>query len=356
MEKHPRFEAEALCRLVREVLIRCGMPRDDAAISAEILVDADLRGIDSHGVAHLASHTAYAGGLRSGLVNPRPNWRIVTETPTTALVDGDEGLGLVVAYRAMELAIRKAEEYRLGMVAVANSRHFGAAGYYSMMALPHDMIGISMTNTNPVVLPTYGRERRLGTNAMSFAAPAEEEPPYVLDMATTAVAAGKLEIARRKGESIPHGWVVDQEGDPTTDPDDYWRGGALLPLGSTPELSSYKGYGLSLLVDILCGVLSGVGFSAELSRDKRHSGHFFGAIRIDSFRPVGEFKTMMDEMLRTMRQTPTVPGAERVLVPGQKEHEAFQVRSREGIPLHPEVVEGLKGLAEELGVDFPPQV
>ncbi|MFQ5873324.1 MAG: Ldh family oxidoreductase, partial [Dehalococcoidia bacterium] len=348
MENYSRFRVEELRRFVRDVFVHYGIPDDDAAIGAEILVDADLRGIDSHGVAHLASHVAYAAGLQSGLVNPRPRWRVVKETATTALMDGDGGLGLIVAYRAMELAIRKAGEGGVGMVTVANSRHFGAAGYYSMMALPHDMIGISMTNTVPVMLPTYGRERKVGSNAFSFAVPTAEEPPFVLDIATSAVAVGKLELARREGEPIPQGWTVDKEGNPTVDPNDYWKGGALLPLGSSPELSSHKGYGLGILVDILAGVLSGVGFSAVLSREEYKMGHFFGAVCIDSFRPVDDFKAMMDDMLRNLRSTPPAEGAERVLVPGQKEHETLQVRSRQGRPLHPQVVGSLKELAGEL--------
>ena len=324
MDTSPRYRADDLRRLTREILTRCGMTSRDASISADVLIDTDLRGIDSHGIAHLSSHNAYVPGLR-----------------------------LVVAYNAMKLAIEKAEANGVAMVAVTNSHHYGAAGYYSMMALPHDMIGISMTNASPAVLPTFGLERRLGTNAISFAVPAGEEPPYVLDMATSTVAVGKLELARRRGEPIPLGWAVDKHGAGTTDPNDYWDGGALLPLGSTPELSSFKGYGLGILVDILSGVLSGVGFGAALSREDRTVGHFLGAIRIESFRPVEDFKEMMDDMIRSLRSTPTGLGDERVLVPGLKEHETYQERSRTGIPLHPEVRDSLKGLADELGIQFP---
>ena len=355
MEKYPRFKAEDLRCFVQEALVRCDIPSDDAVIAADVLVDTDLRGNDSHGVAHLGTHYAYVKGLRNGLVNPRPQCRTVQESPTTALVDGDRGFGPVVAYRAMELAIRKAELEGIGMVTVTNGRHFGAAGYYSMMALSSDSIGLTMTNSAALVLPTYGREPRVGTNAISFAVPAGEEPPYILDIATSTVAVGKLEIARRKGEPIPVGWAVDKDRCPTTDPNEYWRGGALLPLGTSAQLSSHKGYGLAVLVDILAGVLSGVGFGAVLSREDGIVGHFFGAIDISRFRLVNEFKAMMDDMIRTLRSTAPAPGEERVLVPGQKEHEAFQDRSLLGIPLHAEVVGSLKEVARDLGIDFPAQ-
>ncbi len=353
MTGYLRYKAEDLRVLAAEVFGHLQLPPGDARLAAEVLVDADLRGIDSHGIAHLPAHRSYAGGLQKGIVNPHPDWKVVRETPTTALVDGDGGLGLLVAHRGMELAIEKGSRSGIGMVSVTNSRHFGAAGYYAAMALPHDMIGLAMTNTPPVMVPTFGVERRLGSNAMSFAAPTDKEPPYVLDMASTAVAVGKLEIARRKGEAIPQGWAIDGDGNPTNNPNSYWEGGGLLPLGSSVELSNHKGYGLAILVDILSGVLSGAGFGALLSRETLEMSHFFGAIRVDAFRPVDEFKTMMDEMLATLKATPTLEGEERVLVPGQKEHETFLERSRLGIPLHPNVVDSLAELAGELGIRFP---
>ena len=277
MSEYTRFDAADLHRLAQVILTGCGMTAEDADIGAGVLLYADLRGIDSHGVAHLSAHQSYVRGLKNGNVNPRPALRTVNETPTTALLDGDGGLGPVVAHRAMEKAIAKARESGVGMVGVANSRHFGSAGYYSEMALEHDMIGIAMTQASPAVLPTRGAARKLGTNAISFAIPAGDEPPFVMDMATSAVAVGKLELARRKSEPIPLGWAVDSQGRDTTDPNDYWAGGALVPLGSTPELSSHKGFALGMLVDILSGVLTGAGFGAVMSREKRPVGHFVGA-------------------------------------------------------------------------------
>ena len=353
MNEYTYFDSGELHRLASSILEGSGMSGEDAKIGADVLLYADLRGIDSHGVAHLSAHQSYVKGLKNGNVNPYPNLKTISESPTIALLDGDGGLGPVLGHRAMEKAIEKARASGVGLVGVSNSRHYGSAGYYAEMALPHDMIGISMTQASPAVLPTFGGKRKLGTNAMSFAIPAGEEPSYVLDMATSAVAVGKLELARRKSEEIPVGWAVDSEGRDTTDPNDYWNGGALVPLGSMPELSSHKGFGLGMLVDILCGVLTGVGFGATMSREKRAVGHFLGAFRVDGFRPVAEFKSMMDEMIRDMRSTPRINDEQPVLIPGQKEHEIRQERLRDGVPLHAEVVEALQAFAEEFGIDFP---
>lgn len=353
MNETTRFDACDLHGLARSILMGCGVSHEDAEVAAGVLLYADLRGIDSHGVAHLAAHQSYVAGLRNGNVNPRPDVKTVRDSGTQALLYGDGGLGAVVGHRAMELAIEKAGEFGVGLVGASDSRHYGSAGYYSEMALAHDMIGIAMTQASPAVLPTHGAKRKLGTNAISFAIPAGEELPYVLDMATSAVAVGKLELARRKGERIPVGWAVDSQGRDTTDPNDYWDGGALVPLGSSPELSSHKGFGLGMLVDILSGVLTGVGFGATMSREKRVVGHFFGAFRVDGFRPVEEFKAMMDEMIRDMRSTPPVRQGQPVLIPGQIEHDTRLERLEKGVPLHGEVVEALQGYAREFGIEFP---
>ena len=353
MNEYTYFDSIDLHRLARSVLEGCGMGSEDSDIAANVLIYADLRGIDSHGVAHLSAHQSYVPGLKNGNINPNPDVRAVNDSPTIALVDGDGGLGPVVGHRAMEIAIEKAQASGVGLVGVSNSHHYGSAGYYAEMALPHDMVGISMTQASPAVLPTFGVKRKLGTNAISFAIPAGEEPPYVLDMATSAVAVGKLELARRKSEPIPLGWAMDSEGRDTTDPNDYWNGGALVPLGSMPELSSHKGYGLGMLVDILSGVLTGVGFGANMSREKRVVGHFVGAFRVDGFQPVAEFKSMMDEMIRDMKSTPSIGEDQSVLIPGQIEYEIRMDRLGNGIPLHSEVVEALQEYAKELAIEFP---
>jgi LDH2 family malate/lactate/ureidoglycolate dehydrogenase len=287
------------------------------------------------------------------MVKARAVVRVIQEQPATALVDGDGGLGVVVGSRAMAVAIEKARAAGAGVVAVTNSHHYGIAAHYAKMALPHDMIGISMTNSLPeVVLPGVSKAT-VGTNPIAIAAPSGDEHPWVLDMATSVGAAGKAEIAMRQGKELPDGWLVDPEGRPTRDPKMKFQGGALLPLGSFAELASHKGYGLGVGVDVLCGVLSGAGYSAALDPRGWGTGHFFAAIRIDAFRAVPMFKTMMDEMIRFLRAAPRLPGVDRIYAHGEKEWETERERSRDGIPLHPAVVEGLRGLEPDFGVAFP---
>jgi L-2-hydroxycarboxylate dehydrogenase (NAD+) len=347
-----RFAAATLVDFTRSVLLRMGMPAEDASITAEMLIDADLMGIDSHGIAHLATHRGYVPGFRGGTVNPTPSIRPLRETASTACLDGDRGYGLLVGYRAMCLAIEKARACGTGVVTVTNSRHFGAAGYYARMAVPENMIGMAMTNASPWVVPTFGRKRMIGTNPIAFAAPAGREQPFLCDLATSAVAMGKLEIAEREGKPIPEGWALDEQGQGSVDIPRVRAGGGLLPLGSTPIASSFKGYALGLMVDVLCGVLSGVGSSMQLERGTSQSGHFFMAMRIDGFRDVDDFKAMMDDLQRTFRTAETVAGAERVLLPGQREYETRAERARHGIPLHASVTADLDALAAEL--ELPP--
>lgn len=352
-ERAIRIDYQALHTFTREVFARFGVPPGDADVAAAVLVHADLLGIDSHGVARLAGHPGYVPGLRNGIINPVARPRIVAETVATALLDGDAGLGGVVSTRGMELAIAKAREAGLGAVAVTNSHHFGIASHYAMLALDHHMIGIAMTNAAPQVVPTFGRNALLGTNPLSVAVPAGAEQPFILDIATSVVAAGKVEIAQRTGQPIPDGWLVDPNGLPTTDPQALWSGGALLPLGSHPMLSSHKGYGLAVVVDVLCGVLSGAGFSSILDPVRWTAGHFFLALRVDAFRPLSSFLPMMDQMIQTLRAAEPAPGYRRVYVHGEKELEARRDRLANGIPLHPTVIESLRELATELSLSFP---
>ena len=340
-----RADVELLRGFVIECFQRVGVSPEDSSIAAEVLLESDLRSIESHGVARLSEF--YIGRIRNGTTNPAPKVRVVHEAPATALMDGDGGLGIVVGHRAMELAIQKGKQAGAGFVAVTNSRHYGIAGYYSSMALAHDMIGISMTNAGPRVLPTFGSQPMVGTNPISMAAPTKSGTPFVLDMATSVVAVGKFENAERADTPIPQGWALDTEGQPTTDPVVAKSSRRALPLGSEPEMSSYKGYGLGVMVDILCGVLSGIGASPML---RNNNGHFFGALRIDAFRPANQFKEMMDEMCAGLRATPVLPGYERVLVPGDLEFQAREERLKSGIPLHPSVVESLLKLGRELDV------
>jgi LDH2 family malate/lactate/ureidoglycolate dehydrogenase len=357
MMEFARYRGEELRGFLVAAFERYGVPREDAVVTAEALVHADEMGIDSHGVARVAIHPAYAPGLRDGQVDPRAVPTLVHEAPSTGVMDGQGGLGPVAATRATALAIEKARATGAGFISITNSRHYGAAAHYAMLALEHGMIGISMTIGGLGVVPTYGRGRRLGINPLSVAAPADREHPFVLDIATSVVAGGKLELARMHGRQVPLGWLVDREGRPTTDPMRYWEGGALLPLGGAPETGSYKGYGLSVMIDILCGVLSGCGFSAVMKTGgSGATAHFVGALNIAGFRPLDEFTAMMDQMIRTLRETEPAEGAERVLVHGEKEFEALQDRRTNGIPLHPEIVGHLAKLASESGVPLPEPV
>jgi LDH2 family malate/lactate/ureidoglycolate dehydrogenase len=341
-------------RIVQGILAAHGVPGDEAAIVADVLVRADLRGVESHGVARLEKY--YVSRLRMGVVTPVCNARVVRETPVSAVMDAGEGLGHVAAKRAMDLCIGKALVSGMGAVAVNHSNHFGIAGYYAMMALPHDLIGVALTNASCTVAPTYSRQRLLGTNPIAVAVPAGEERPFVLDMATTVAAEGKIEVKDRQGLPLPAGWIIDKEGRPSTVSTDFYDGGALLPLGGDADGASYKGYGLSLLVDILSGVLAGAASSTGVLRSGTGQpkptgiGHFFAALRIDLFRDPGEFKAAMDHTLRTIRSSPLAPGASRIYIAGEKEWEFEAARQRDGIPYGSVVTEMLRRLAAETGV------
>ncbi len=320
----PVYDHAVLKEFALSVFKKIGCPLDQAALATEVLLQADLRGIDSHGIARLSGYVRLWNKKR---VNSAPKIRVVHESPSTAVLDGDQGLGLVVAPRAMEIAIQKAQLVGTGWVAVRNSNHFGIAGYHAMMALKHDMIGMAMTNASPLVAPTFSVERLLGTNPIAVAIPAATQPPFVADFATTTAANGKLEILQRKNQQAPIGWVQTKTGGPSTDPDETKSGGALIPLGSDREHGSHKGYCLGAWVDIFSAVLSGANygpwvppFVAFLDPPSdpvgKGIGHFFGAMRIDAFRPAEEFKTHMDTWISRFRAAETVAGQERVMIPG----------------------------------------
>jgi L-2-hydroxycarboxylate dehydrogenase (NAD+) len=343
-----RVNPVKLTHFVASAFEKLGVPKADAEIAANVLVMADLRGVDTHGVIRFNPHTWYVKWLRGGEMNPKPNIRVVSESIASALMDGDRGIGMVIGHRAMELAIRKAKETGVAMVGVRNSRHFGMSAYYAMQALPHDMIGIAMTNASRQVVPTFGREARFGTNPLALAAPAMDELPFVIDMATTTAAAGKLELAARLGKAIPPGWALDDNAEQTTDPRVAQKARRLLPLGGARESGSHKGYGLAILVEILCGVLTGTTTALNANQDPR--GHFFGAVRIDSFRPAGEFKRDLDRLIRELKSTAPIQGQERVLVAGEIEFETAKERAALGIPLHSSILDGLRELSKQLSV------
>jgi L-2-hydroxycarboxylate dehydrogenase (NAD+) len=339
---------------------KIGCPAKDAKLATEVLLRADLRGIDSHGIARLSG---YVRLWKKKRVNSAPNIRIVHESPSTAVVDGDSGLGLVVAPLAMEIAIEKARQAGTGWVSVKNSNHFGIAGYHAMMALQHDMIGMAMTNASPLVAPTFSIERLLGTNPIAVAIPADQQPPFVADFATTTAANGKLEILQRKNLAAPVGWVQTKTGTPSTDPNETRSGGALIPLGSDREHGSHKGFCLGAWVDIFSAVLSGANygpwvppFVAFLDPPSdpvgEGIGHFFGAMRVDAFRPAGEFKSHMDNWISRFRKAKTIEGEERVIIPGDPERKMEDSRRKDGIPINPKVAEDLKELATSFSLRF----
>jgi LDH2 family malate/lactate/ureidoglycolate dehydrogenase len=355
-----RFPAAYLREFTTEVFIHFGIAAADARQAADVLSKSDLRGIDSHGVARL--HT-YFDMLELGRINTRPNVKIIRERNSVATVDGDNALGLVVGPKANEIAMEKAERYGSGWVSVCNSNHFGIAGYYPLRALENDLIGWAMTNSTKLVAPLWGAERMLGTNPIAIAFPADKEPPIVIDMATSAVAYGKIEIALRNKTTVPKGWIIDKAGRDTTNPGDMLDGGAQLPLGSERELGGHKGYALAAMVDILCALLSGANwgpfappFALRQEIPERRVGkgigHFFGALQIDGFIDKAEFKQQIDEWIRVFRNTRPAPGTHGPLVPGDPEREAETVRNKEGIPLIQPVIDDLLDIARKTGIPF----
>lgn len=355
------FSYEQLFDFTRTILQKIGCSDSHADTASKVLLSADLRGVDSHGVARLSGYVRLWEVQR---VNVQPDIRIIHETPSTAVVDGDSGLGLVIAPAAMQIAIDKAKQVGTGWVSVQNSNHFGVAAYHAMMALEHDMIGITMTNASPLVAPTFSVERLLGTNPICVAIPAGDEPAFVSDMATTTAANGKLEILQRRGGVAPMGWIQNKYGNTSTDPFELKAGGALLPLGSDREHGSHKGYALGAIVDIFSAVLSGANYGPWVppfpayvpmpdEQPGKGIGHFFGAMRIDAFRPVVDFKKHMDNWIKRFRGSKTVKGQEKVLIPGDPEREIEEERMKNGIPLLKPVVQDLNYIGEKFGIAPP---
>lgn len=355
------FSYEELWRFTHGVFISIGAGDEQAAVAATGLLRADLRGIDSHGIARL---TGYVRLWEAGRANTNPNIQIVHETPSTGVVDGDSGLGLVVAPFAMDLAIRKAKNAGSGWIAVRNSNHFGIAAHHAMKALDEDMIGIVMTNASALVAPTFSIERLLGTNPICVAIPAGSEAPFVADLATTTAANGKLEILQRKNQEAPEGWIQDKDGNKSNNPHELKAGGALLPLGGDREHGSHKGYALGAIVDIFSGVLSGANYGPwvppfpafmPIPEDMpgKGIGHFFGALRIDAFRKAEEFKKDMDQWLKRFREAKPAKDFERVLVPGDPERIMEADRRNNGITLMNAIVEDLAYLAERFKIRPP---
>lgn len=355
------YDHEQLRAWVAEVFKSVGFSQGDAELSSKVLIAADLRGIDSHGVARLSG---YIRLVHKGRINPKPKFGIERETPSTATLDADSAVGLVSAPYAMDIAIEKAKKCGSGWVAINNSNHFGIAAYHAFMAAENDMIGFAVTNASPLVTPALGAERMLGTNPVCFAIPAGKEPTFVLDMATSAASNGKLEIAERAGKHIPSGWLMKKDGSHSNDPKELKSGGMLLTLGSDMDHGSYKGYGLSAVVDIFSGVLSGGNFGPWVppfvsfleplpDLPGKGIGHFVGAWRVDGFRDTQEFKDNMDRWIRRFRETAPINTEHRVQIPGDKERLETEKRKTQGIPLVEKVVKDLEEIAQTTGINLP---
>ncbi len=352
------INAKILETFAKDIFLTIGVPIEEAVLAASVLIRADLRGIDSHGMARLSGYIRLWEKKR---INPIPKPRIVYETPSTASLDGDQGLGLVIGSKAMDIALEKAEYCGSGWVSVKNSNHFGIAAFHAMKAIPKDMIGIAMTNASPLVAPALSIERMLGTNPICFAFPAGSETPVVVDMATSAAANGKLELAALEKSILPTGWVQDKAGNESRDPLELKKGGSLLPLGGDREHGSHKGYALGAVVDILSAVLSGANYGPwvppfvsflEPSENPvgQGLGHFFGALRVDGFRPTIDFKNNMDNWIRRFREAKPSQGNDRVIIPGEPEMEMEIFRTENGIPIREAVYLDLIDLGSKMEV------
>ena len=342
-----RIPAEDLHKQVSAILQSVGTPVEHAEITATILVSSSLRGVETHGVGNAVR---YSQSIVSGEYTVPQTVEVISETDTTALLSCGNGLGFVAAHQGMEMSIEKARKYGLGMTTIKDGHHIGMVGYYPMMAVAEDMIGMAMTNASRSVRPALGARPRVGTNPIAFGAPAGEERDFILDMATSTVASGKIALAKRLGVQMPVGWAVSAEGEAVTDPKgDRGEDWAMNPLGNTREQGSHKGYGLGIVVDILCGVLSGGGFGAQLSGGENMTWTM--AIDISKFRDLDDFKAMMDDMIRELHATPALPGEDGVLVAGDPEADFEDDRSINGVPVENGQYDEIRARAVELGVE-----
>jgi L-2-hydroxycarboxylate dehydrogenase (NAD+) len=355
------YSEKYLHNFTRDVFMRMGCSESDAIKIAAVFMAAELRGLPSHGMIRIKD---YYQLWKANRINVKPNIKVVHETPSTAVVDGDMAVGMVAATRSMEIAIEKAEKVGTGWVSTRNSNHYGIAGFYAMMALRHDMIGMSMTNANPLVAPTFSVSPMLGTNPIAVAIPAGKQPPFVADFATTPIARGKLAVSEKKGEKVPLGFVQNKNGEPSDDPAILKSGGSMLTLGGDYVHGSHKGFCLSSIVDIFSAVFSGANFGPFVPPsvaylpvlDKKvgeGTGHFFGAMRIDAFQDAAIFKAAMDEWITTFRGAKPAQGHDKVVIPGDPEREKEARIRVEGISVLPAIIKDMQEIAEELGVPRP---
>lgn len=349
------YDVKALREFTETVFKKLGVPSEDAMIAADVIIEGDLRGFSCHGVARLFS---YFSRLKAGLIEKNPNINIEWLTPVTGHCDGGNGLGMVVGWRAMKECISRAEEYGAAFLTVNRSNHFGIAGYYSSMALTYNMVGIALTNASPRVVPTGGKSGVLGTNPISVSVPGRDGTPFILDMSTSVVSSGKIDDVVRMGKEVPDGWVY-----PSVKPFLDSKGVVPMsvlqyPLGGKKITSGYKGYGLALLVDILCGVLSGANFGSKLSSSqtpgtKADIGHFFGAMKISGFRKEEDFYEDLNKLFTDVTSSPLESGTEKILIPGEPEIIAKKKNQKNGIQILPLVRDKLCQIASDLGVEAP---
>ncbi|HUT81963.1 MAG TPA: Ldh family oxidoreductase [Candidatus Bathyarchaeia archaeon] len=350
-----KIDAKLLRQFMYDSFVILGVPDEDANICADVLIASDLRGIASHGVQRLKM---YFDRIKSGLQEPVTKITVVKESPTTATLDAGHGMGHVAAYRAMELAIKKAKEFGTGAVAVGNSTHFGIAGYYPLMAIKEGMIGMAVTNARPSIAPTFGIEPMMGTNPLTFGLPTDEEFPFVIDCATSITQRGKIEVLSRTETPIPKGWVINEDGSLATDPVKILKDlttdkAALLPLGGVGELlGGHKGYGYAALVEILSAALSGGPFLKDLTLDKGYKiGHFFLAIDVSKFIDPEIFKNISGSICRSLRNSKKAPGQDRIYTAGEKEYLMEQKLAKEGISINKSIQNDLLIMKKELGLD-----
>ncbi len=353
-----KYAIKEVQKLSEKIFLAIGCDKKNAAIISDVLISAEKRGINSHGLIRIKDYYAM---YKAGRIQANPKIQIERESLSTAVVNGDSGFGAVVGHYAMELAIKKAKESSTAWIAVNNSNHFGIAAYYSMMALEEDMIGIAMTNANPLVAPTFSIDPFLGTNPIAVAIPTEKQPPFIADFATTPIARGKLNVMHKLGQKAEKGLVQDAQGNASCDPNVLTEGGAILPLGGDRAHGSHKGYCMTAIVDILSAVLSGANFGPFVPPQVSYLqlkenlpgkglGHFFGAMRIDAFQEAADFKKYMDLWIETFREAKAVEG-ENVIIPGDPEREKEIIAEKEGIELLDAVKEELLSLSDELKID-----
>jgi LDH2 family malate/lactate/ureidoglycolate dehydrogenase len=357
-----KISVDQLQGFMTEVFTKLGVPQEEAKICAEVLIESDLRGIESHGIGRCKM---YYDRIKAGVQFPTTKIDIIKDKYATAVWDGNHGMGHVIAYKAMQKAIEKAKQYGIGCVVVRNSTHYGIAGYYSSMAIKEDMIGMTFTNARPSISPTNGVDPMIGTNPICFGAPSNLEYPFLFDGATSISQRGKIEVLDREGKETPLGWAIDREGKPFTDTkqllkDLIAKQAAMLPIGGADEeTGSHKGYSLAVMVEILCAALQNGsylqglhGFDEAGNRVPYKLGHFFLAINIDFFTEIDDFKKITGDIMKTLQNSTIAPNKDKIWVAGEKEYYKEKEVRKEGVPITPALLKNIKIMKEELGISL----